>query len=47
MWNDVETIQDLLNFKIVADTAAQMIKEGKGQKVYQAYQLVENDSKKI
>jgi len=26
MWNDVETTQDLLNFKVVADTAAQMIK---------------------
>lgn len=25
MWNDVETTQDLLNFKVVADTAAQMI----------------------
>ncbi len=25
MWNDVETTQDLLNFKVVADTATQMI----------------------
>jgi predicted KAP-like P-loop ATPase len=33
MWNDVETTQDLLNFKVVADTAAQMIKEGNGQPV--------------
>lgn len=33
MWNDVETIQDLLNFKVVADTAAQMIKDGNGQPV--------------
>lgn len=24
MWNDVETTQDLLNFKVVADTAAHM-----------------------
>ncbi len=31
MWNDVETTQDLLNFKVVADTAAQMIKDGNGQ----------------
>ena len=33
MWNDVETTQDLLNFKVVADTAAQMIKEGNGEPV--------------
>lgn len=33
MWNDVETTQDLLNFKVIADTAAQMIKEGKGEPV--------------
>ena len=33
MWNDVETTQDLLNFKVVADTAAQMIKDGNGQPV--------------
>ena len=26
MWNDIETTQDFLNFKVVADTAAQMIK---------------------
>ena len=33
MWNDVETTQDLLNFKVVADTTAQMIKDGNGQPV--------------
>lgn len=33
MWNDIETIQDLLNFKVVADTAAQMIRDGNGQPV--------------
>ena len=33
MWNDVETTQDLLNFKVVADTAAQMIKDGNCQPV--------------
>lgn len=33
MWNDVETTQDLLNFKVVADTAAQLIKGGNGQPV--------------
>jgi len=33
MWNDVETTQDLLNFKVLADTAAQMIKEGNGEPV--------------
>ncbi len=33
MWNDLETTQDLLNFKVVADTAAQMIKDGNGQPV--------------
>lgn len=33
MWSDVETTQDLLNFKVVADTAAQLIKDGNGQPV--------------
>ena len=33
MWNDVETTQDLLNFKVVADTAARMIKDGNGEPV--------------
>jgi predicted KAP-like P-loop ATPase len=33
MWNDVEATQDLLNFKVIADTAAQMIKDGNGQPV--------------
>ena len=33
MWNDVETIEDLLNFKVIADTAAQMIKDANGQPV--------------
>lgn len=33
MWNDVETTQDLLNFKVVADTAARMIRDGNGEPV--------------
>ena len=33
MWNDVEATQDLLNFKVIADTAAQMIKDGNGEPV--------------
>lgn len=33
MWNDVETTQDLLNFKVIADTVAQMIKDGNGAPV--------------
>jgi len=33
MWNDVETTQDLLNFKVVADTAARMIKDANGEPV--------------
>jgi len=33
MWNDVETTQDLLNFKVIADTAAQMINDGNGQPI--------------
>jgi len=33
MWNDVEATQDLLNFKVIADTAAQMIKDGDGEPV--------------
>jgi len=33
MWNDVETTQDLLNFKVIADTAARMIKDGNGEPV--------------
>ncbi|MCI5117913.1 MAG: NTPase KAP [Candidatus Electrothrix sp. LOE1_4_5] len=33
MWNDVETTQDLLNFKVVADIAAQMINEGSGEPI--------------
>lgn len=27
MWNDIETTNDLLNFGIVADTAAQLIRD--------------------
>ena len=27
MWNDVETTNDLLNFGVVADTAAQLIRD--------------------
>ena len=33
MWNDSETTEDLLNFKIVADTAARIIKERGGQPI--------------
>jgi predicted KAP-like P-loop ATPase len=33
MWNDIETTQDLLNFKVIADTAARMIKDGNGEPV--------------
>jgi predicted KAP-like P-loop ATPase len=33
MWNDIETTEDLLNFKVIADTAAQMIKDGNGEPV--------------
>lgn len=31
MWHDIDTSEDLLNFKIVADTAAQLIRESAGQ----------------
>ncbi len=31
MWHDVETNKDLLNFTIVADTAAQLVRESAGQ----------------
>lgn len=31
MWYDVETTKDLLNFTVVADTAAQLIRESMGQ----------------
>lgn len=31
MWHDVETTEDLLNFTIVADTAAQLVQESAGQ----------------
>ncbi|WP_301099849.1 P-loop NTPase fold protein [Otariodibacter sp.] len=33
MWNDIETTQDLLNFKVIADVAAQMIKDSNGEPV--------------
>lgn len=33
MWNDIETTQDLLNFQVVADIAAQIIKDANGQPV--------------
>ncbi|MFC1734743.1 P-loop NTPase fold protein [Candidatus Hydrogenedentota bacterium] len=33
MWNDVETEKDLLNFTVVADTAAQLVRESAGQPV--------------
>ena len=31
MWHDVETTRDLLNFTVVADTAAQLVRESAGQ----------------
>lgn len=31
MWNDVETIKDLLNFTVVAKTAAQLVRDSSGQ----------------
>jgi len=31
MWHDVETTKDLLNFTVVADTAAQLVRESAGQ----------------
>ena len=31
MWHDVETTEDLLNFTVVADTAAQLVRESAGQ----------------
>jgi len=33
MWHDVETTKDLLNFTVVADTAAQLVRESGGQPV--------------
>jgi len=30
MWHDVETTRDLLNFTVVADTAAQLVRESGG-----------------
>lgn len=30
MWHDVETTKDLLNFTVVADTAAQLVRESAG-----------------
>jgi predicted KAP-like P-loop ATPase len=33
MWHDVETTTDLLNFTVVAETAAQLIRESNGQPV--------------
>lgn len=33
MWNDIETTRDLLNFKVVADTAAQLIVDSNGQPI--------------
>ncbi|VVE57340.1 P-loop NTPase fold protein [Pandoraea anhela] len=31
MWHDVETSTDLLNFSVVADTAAQLIRDSAGE----------------
>ena len=33
MWHDVETTKDLLNFKVVADTAAQLVRDSRGQPI--------------
>jgi predicted KAP-like P-loop ATPase len=33
MWDDIETTHDLLNFKVIADTAARMIEDVKGEPV--------------
>jgi predicted KAP-like P-loop ATPase len=33
MWNDVETTKDLLNFAVVAETAAQLVRKSGGQPV--------------
>ena len=33
MWHDVETTKDLLNFKVVADTAAQLVRDSGGQPI--------------
>jgi len=31
MWHDIETTEDLLNFTVIADTAAQLVRESAGQ----------------
>ena len=33
MWNDIETVEDLVNFKVVADAGAQLIREAGGQAI--------------
>jgi predicted KAP-like P-loop ATPase len=33
MWNDVETTKDLLNFTVVANTAAQLVRDSAGQPI--------------
>jgi len=33
MWNDIETTEDLLNFQVVADTAAQIIRDSNNQPI--------------
>ena len=33
MWHDVETTRDLLNFSVVAETAAQLIRESNGEPI--------------
>ena len=33
MWHDVETTTDLLNFQVVADTAAQLIRDSGNQPI--------------
>lgn len=34
MWNDVETTKDLLNFTVVAKTAAQLVRDSSGQPIF-------------
>jgi predicted KAP-like P-loop ATPase len=33
MWHDVETTKDLLNFKVIADTPAQLVRDSEGQPI--------------
>jgi predicted KAP-like P-loop ATPase len=33
MWHDVETTKDILNFKVAAETAAQLVRDSEGQPI--------------